>query len=43
MLIEHSPDHVVLRCSDGYGDPTFDDLVVTLSFRHDMTCCAAGP
>jgi hypothetical protein len=35
ILIEQRADHVVLRCSDGYDEPTFDDLVVTVSIRRD--------
>lgn len=31
MIVEHRENAVRLRCSDGFGDATFDDLVVSLS------------
>jgi hypothetical protein len=31
MLVEQNADgSTILRCSDGYGEPNFDDLVVSL-------------
>lgn len=33
MLVERTKDEYTLRCSDGPGDATFDDLVVRLSVR----------
>jgi hypothetical protein len=30
MLVEETANGVVLRCSDGYDDATFDDLVVVI-------------
>lgn len=36
MIVERDGDNYVLRCSDGIGDPSFDDLVVKISIRrHD--------
>ena len=32
MIVDESNDRVVLRCSDGIGQPSFDDLVVELQF-----------
>lgn len=32
MILEEHDDGVVLRCSDGIGPPSFDDLVVDLRF-----------
>src|SRR5881397_2580858 len=32
MLIEEKEGSVILRCSDGLGDPEFGDLVVELGF-----------
>lgn len=34
MLVESSDDEHTLRCSDGLGEPTFDDLVVKIVVRH---------
>lgn len=31
ILVEHHHGSTVLRCSDGFDDPTFDDLVATLT------------
>ena|ERR1700737_290190 len=33
MLVENTPDGVILRCSDGIGDIDFDDLIVSLRFE----------
>lgn len=30
MLVERTPSCTTLRCSDGLGEPTFDDLIVKL-------------
>lgn len=32
MLVENKKNRMVLRCSDGRGEPTFDDLVVEILF-----------
>lgn len=32
MLVEESGNKMVLRCSDGRGEPTFDDLIVEIEF-----------
>ena len=32
MVVEESGNKMVLRCSDGLGEPTFDDLVVEIEF-----------
>jgi hypothetical protein len=34
MLVETNGDQHTLRCSDGLGDPTFDDLIVNVVVRH---------
>lgn len=34
ILVESSGDQHILRCSDGLGDATFDDLVVRVRVRH---------
>jgi len=34
MLVEQRDDTVVLKCSDGVGDPDFQDLVVQLRLVH---------
>lgn len=34
MIVEHEGAGQVLRCSDGLGDPTFDDLVVRVEVIH---------
>ena len=34
MLVESSGQTHALRCSDGLGEPTFDDLVVEIAVRH---------
>jgi hypothetical protein len=34
MLVETDSNEHTLRCSDGLGDPTFDDLVVKVVVRH---------
>ncbi|WP_053732641.1 hypothetical protein [Nocardia sp. NRRL S-836] len=31
IVVEETGDGAVLRCSDGYDDPSFDDLVVTVA------------
>jgi hypothetical protein len=35
MLVEETGNKMVLRCSDGRGEPTFDDLVVEIEFPED--------
>ena len=35
MLVEETGDKMILRCSDGLGEPTFDDLVVEVTFLQD--------
>ncbi len=35
MLVDDDGETVTLRCSDGDGDPSFDDLVVVLRFEQD--------
>jgi hypothetical protein len=32
MLVQESGNKMILRCSDGLGEPTFDDLVVEIEF-----------
>lgn len=32
IIVEHADRRVVLRCSDGIGRPTFDDLIIELRF-----------
>ncbi len=32
MIVDDSDNRVVLRCSDGIGEPNFDDLMVELRF-----------
>jgi len=34
MIIESWGDVHTLRCSDGIGEPTFDDLVMTVTVQH---------
>jgi len=34
MIIETWGDVHTLRCSDGIGEPTFDDLVMTVTVQH---------
>jgi hypothetical protein len=34
MLVESSATGYLLRCSDGLGDPAFDDLVVRVEVQH---------
>lgn len=34
LIVESSGDVHTLRCSDGVGEPTFNDLVVTVEVRH---------
>ncbi|MEW6533779.1 MAG: hypothetical protein AB1473_23315 [Thermodesulfobacteriota bacterium] len=35
MLVEETGNKMVLRCSDGRGEPTFDDLIVEIEFLDD--------
>jgi hypothetical protein len=35
MLVEEDGNKMILRCSDGRGEPTFDDLVVEIEFLDD--------
>ncbi len=35
MIVEEAGNKMILRCSDGLGDPTFDDLIVEIEFRDD--------
>ena len=35
MLVEETGNKLTLRCSDGRGEPTFDDLVVEIEFLED--------
>jgi hypothetical protein len=35
MLVEETGNKMLLRCSDGRGEPTFDDLVVEIEFLDD--------
>lgn len=35
MLVEEVGNKMTLRCSDGRGEPTFDDLVVEIEFLKD--------
>ncbi len=35
MLVEETGNKMILRCSDGRGEPTFDDLVVEIEFLED--------
>lgn len=35
MLVEESGNKMILRCSDGRGEPTFDDLIVEIEFLDD--------
>ena len=35
MLVEESGNKMILRCSDGRGEPTFDDLIVEIEFPED--------
>jgi hypothetical protein len=35
MLVEETGNKMTLRCSDGRGEPTFDDLVVEIEFLDD--------
>lgn len=32
MLVEERGNKMILRCSDGWGEPTFDDLIVEIEF-----------
>lgn len=32
MLVEETENKMILRCSDGRGEPTFDDLIVEIDF-----------
>jgi hypothetical protein len=36
MLVEETDNKMILRCSDGRGEPTFDDLVVEIEFLDDV-------
>jgi hypothetical protein len=35
MLVEENGNKMTLRCSDGRGEPTFDDMVVEIEFLDD--------
>ncbi len=35
MLVEEAENKMTLRCSDGRGEPTFDDLIVEIEFLDD--------
>lgn len=35
MLVEETGNKMMLRCSDGRGEPTFDDLIVEIEFLED--------
>ena len=35
MLVEEIGNKITLRCSDGQGEPTFDDLIVEIEFMDD--------
>jgi hypothetical protein len=35
MLVEEAGNKMTLRCSDGRGEPTFDDLIVEIEFLDD--------
>ncbi|MEW6352656.1 MAG: hypothetical protein AB1646_26720 [Thermodesulfobacteriota bacterium] len=35
MLVEETGNKILLRCSDGLGEPTFDDLIVEIEFLDD--------
>jgi len=35
MLVEETVNKMLLRCSDGRGEPTFDDLIVEIEFLED--------
>ena len=35
MLVEETGNKMILRCSDGLGEPTFDDLIVEIEFVDD--------
>jgi hypothetical protein len=35
MLVEEAGNKMTLRCSDGLGEPTFDDLIVEIEFLED--------
>ena len=35
MLVEETGNKMILRCSDGWGEPTFDDLIVEIEFLKD--------
>jgi hypothetical protein len=35
MLVEETGNRMLLRCSDGRGEPTFDDLIVEIEFLDD--------
>ncbi len=32
MLVAETGNKMILRCSDGRGEPTFDDLIVEIEF-----------
>jgi len=36
MLVEERGNKMILRCSDGRGEPTFDDLIVEIEFLEDL-------
>lgn len=35
MLVEETGNKMILHCSDGLGEPTFDDLIVEIEFVDD--------
>jgi hypothetical protein len=35
MLMKETGNKILLRCSDGRGEPTFDDLIVEIEFLND--------
>ncbi len=36
MLVEETENKMILRCSDGRGEPTFDDLIVEIDFLEEQ-------
>ena len=35
MIVEETEKKILLACSDGIGEPTFDDLIVEIEFLND--------
>jgi hypothetical protein len=35
MIVDETGNKMILRCSDGRGEPTFDDLIVEIEFLED--------